>query len=201
MSLIELNTCLKKGDYMLCDLCNGEKCVVVGAMSFKSRPLGTIIVPNVKYSLCQVCGEKTIDYHESEKVHSYVVKKEAEALMSLPIGDFISLNEAAKILCVTKQAFSKNSRISRGFVYSVVVDGRTLYYKKSVEEFKRNGKDGRINLLTKPMPEKRSNVISFIPNISPQRGEMPKYFIPQPKAGHGASRFEKVFIEKRSVRC
>ena len=188
---------------MLCDLCNGTKNIVIGNISFKSRPLGNILVPNIKYSICCVCGEKSIDYHESKKIHNYVEKKEAEAIKLLPVGDFISLNESAKILEVTKQAFNKNSRITRGFIYSVEVDGRTLYYKKSVEEFKRNGKDGRISLCASSyVREKPSNVINFFPKSSVHKQRIPKYSVPSPRFASELSYFDREFVNnKRHIRC
>lgn len=156
---------------MLCDLCNGNRSIVIGGLSFKSRPLGTIYVPSIRYSKCRDCGDVSIDFEETKKINAYVEKKESEAIYSLPIGEFISLNEAAVILGKTKQAFSKDSRIKRGFIYYVVVDGRKLYYKKSVEEFKRTGKDGRINIqlsalgTQKTLRQHKSNITAFYPHI------------------------------------
>ncbi len=132
---------------MKCDLCNGEITTIIGSVNFKSKMLGTVSVPAIKHSKCMNCGEILIDYSESKKAHAYIIKREIETLKSLPIGDFISANIAADILGITKQAFSKHSRIKRGFIYSVTQDdGKKRYYKKSVEEFKRTGKDGRLAL-------------------------------------------------------
>lgn len=131
---------------MKCALCNGNLGTVIGSIQFKSKPLGNIFIPNIKHSVCCNCGDIIIDCEESGKIKRYLEEKETEAILSLPIGDFVSLNEAAQILGVTKQAFSKNPRIKRGMIYSVTKDNRKFYFKKSVEEFKRNGKDGRINI-------------------------------------------------------
>jgi hypothetical protein len=154
---------------MLCDLCNGSRSIVIGSISFKSKPLGTIFVPGIRHSTCRGCGEISIDFEETKKINAYVEKKEAEAILSLPIGDFISLNEAAIILGKTKQAFSKDSRIKRGFIYSVMVDNRKLYYKKSVEAFKQTGKDGRILInpkvieIYRPSHQHKSNITAYYP--------------------------------------
>lgn len=131
---------------MRCDICNGTKCKVIGSISFRSRPLGEILVPGIEHTKCCNCGDISIGYNETKKINKYILEKENEAISSLPIKHFISQNEAAEILNVSKQAFSKNSRIQRGFIYSVTIDNKKLYYKKSVEEFKRSGKDGRINI-------------------------------------------------------
>ncbi|WP_027360575.1 hypothetical protein [Desulforegula conservatrix] len=155
---------------MLCDLCNGNRSIVIGGLSFKSRPLGTIYVPSIRYSKCRDCGDVSIDFEETKKINAYIQKKESEAIYSLPIGEFISSNEASIILGKTKQALSKDSRIKRGFIYYVVIDGRKLYHKKSVEEFKRTGKDGRINIQSKIGAEKtlrqnKSNITVSYPHI------------------------------------
>lgn len=156
---------------MLCDLCNGTRSIIIGGLSFKSRPLGSIYVPSIRYSKCRDCGDVSIDFEETKKINTYIKKKEAEAICSLPIGEFISSNEAAVLLGKTKQAFSKDSRIKRGFIYHVVVDGRKLYYKKSVEEFKRTGKDGRINIqlstmeTQKTLRQHKSNITAYYPHI------------------------------------
>lgn len=131
---------------MRCDICNGTKCRIIGSIAFRSRPLGEILVPSIEHSKCSNCGDISIDYNETKKINKYIQEKENEAISSLPIKHFISQNEAADFLNISKQAFSKNSRIQRGFIYSVTIDNKKLYYKKSVEEFKRTGKDGRINV-------------------------------------------------------
>ncbi len=156
---------------MLCDLCNGTRSIIIGGLSFKSRPLGSIYVPSIRHSKCRDCGDVSIDFEETKKINAYIEKKEAEAICSLPIGEFISSNEAAVILGKTKQAFSKDSRIKRGFIYYVVVDGRKLYFKKSVVEFKRTGKDGRINLQLskmethKTLRQHKSNITAYYPHV------------------------------------
>jgi len=175
--------------YMRCDLCNGTRCIVIGSISFKSKPLGTIIVPSVRHSKCSDCGDISIDYNESTKINEYIQKKEREAISSLPIKDFVSTKEAYEILNISKQAFSKNSRIQRGFIYAVTIDDKKFYYIKSVEEFKRTGKDGRINIhkqasashTAKPSEIykrlARSTDKQIVFSINPRRNERGKQFI------------------------
>ncbi|QSV46240.1 helix-turn-helix domain-containing protein [Geobacter benzoatilyticus] len=154
---------------MRCDMCNGAVSSVIGSISFASKVLGRILVPHVKHSKCRDCGDISIDFNESKKIHDFISKKESDAIYSLPIGDFISLNEAADILGITKQAFSKHSRIKRGFIYSVTIDNKKLFYKKSVEEFKRTGKDGRIMLAPQKQEfyEKKKAHTNYIDAIIP----------------------------------
>ncbi len=137
---------------MLCPECDGTIDIIVGKLSFKSRMLGDIEVPRVTYKLCAGCQEITIAADESRGIDRYLSMRETSALGSLPVREFITLNEAASILEISKQAFSKNPRIKRGFIYFVSRGNSRLYLKKSVEEFVKNGKDGRIRLKEKVRP-------------------------------------------------
>lgn len=130
---------------MSCEICGGKLVLMVGFYPFSSKVVGQISVPNVKYTKCQNCHDILIDFDQSVIMTEYIKEQERKAITSIPIRDFISLNQAADLLGVTKQAFSKNERIKRGFVYSVETDGRVLYYRKSVEEFKKSG-DGRVRV-------------------------------------------------------
>lgn len=130
---------------MKCDNCGEETTMIVGNYPFFSNALGTISVPNVKFIKCGVCGDTYLSLQEAEKVTDFVREREIEAISGIPIGEFVSQNEAANILGMSKQAFSKNSRINRGFIYSIRIDGRSFFYRKSVEQFNNTG-DGRIRL-------------------------------------------------------
>lgn len=130
---------------MKCEMCNGKLSKVKEELEFSTPALGKLLIPNVTFFKCNECGEKLLTPEISNKVTDYVKTKEQEAINSLPIGEFISLNEAAEILGVTKQAFSKNPKIKRGWIYSTHIGERKYYYLKSVEFFKKK-KDGRIPL-------------------------------------------------------
>jgi YgiT-type zinc finger domain-containing protein len=130
---------------MKCEMCNGKLSKVKEELEFSTPALGKLLIPNVTFFKCNECGEKLLTPEISNKVMDYVKTKEQEAINSLPIGEFISLNEAAEILGVTKQAFSKNPKIKRGWIYSTNIGERKYYYLKSVEFFKKK-KDGRIPL-------------------------------------------------------
>jgi len=86
----------------------------------------------------------------AEKVTAFKKEKERELINKLPVGEFLSVNEVIDILQITKQAFSKNNKIKRGFIYYVEKGKKKLYHKKSVELFKKKG-DGRF-LLGKQQP-------------------------------------------------
>lgn len=130
---------------MSCDLCGVNTIKVTGNFPFNSKIVGRVMVPRVCYSKCPNCQDILVDFDQSIKISNHVKSLEAEAIKSIPIGEFISLNEAAEILGVTKQAFSKNPRIKRGLILSAKVGGRTVYWDKSVEEFRLTN-DGRISV-------------------------------------------------------
>ncbi len=132
---------------MNCALCNGPIIEKESLYAFKSVILGEIVIPCVSFEECSICGDRTLSLADSESVIRYVRKKEMEAIRKLPAGELISADEAAEILGVTKQAFSKNPKIKRGFIFSINVGKRTLYFKNSVLKFKDSG-DGRLQLST-----------------------------------------------------
>jgi hypothetical protein len=128
-----------------CDRCDGILNHNVGEVPFKSKIIGTLTVPGVHHLKCQKCGYYLISYEGAGTINAYLEEKETEAINSLPIGEFVSANKAAEILELTKQAFSKNKRIKRGFILSAEIDGKRLYNRRSVELFK-NTNDGRFLL-------------------------------------------------------
>jgi YgiT-type zinc finger domain-containing protein len=131
---------------IFCEICSSEIVKQVSRFPFKSKLLGDIAVPNVEQFVCVGCGKSFLSLAEGKKISSYVKEKEKRAVESQPFNAFVSLNEAAEILEVSKQAFSKNARIKKGLICSAVIDGKTLYLRNSVEEFKRTRKDGRVKL-------------------------------------------------------
>lgn len=128
---------------MRCDNCNGLIKEKTDNVPFRSVVLGTVLVPTISFNQCESCGERSFDRVASEKITSYVKEKEDEEIRKLPVSDFISANDAAKILSMTKQAFSKNKRINVGFIFSVIIDNRKYYNTKSLSLFQKNGRDGR----------------------------------------------------------
>jgi hypothetical protein len=113
-----------------------------GEVEFKSRSLGKVKVPNLRFLECDNCGERLISPEEGDKATDFIEKEEQKIINNLPIGEFVSTKEAAEILDITKQAFSKNQRIKGGLIYSTKIGERKYYHRKSVELFKEknNGK-------------------------------------------------------------
>lgn len=127
---------------MICNNCGKEYTKEFGQIEFKSKILGKILIPDISYYECKDCGEKLLNSKMSDKVDKVVAKEEQKAIGDLPICDFITAKDAAKILGITKQAFSKHHKIKKGLIYSVKIGNRKYYHRKSVEMFsdKDNGK-------------------------------------------------------------
>jgi hypothetical protein len=128
-----------------CEYCDGSVTKVKGVLPFKSKALGAVNVPDIEQHKCSMCGNTVISLNEADKVTAFIKNKEQEIINNLPACDFISLNQAAERLGITKQAFSKHPRIKRGFIYSITIDNKKYFYKRSVEAFKAT-KDGRVSL-------------------------------------------------------
>jgi len=95
---------------------------------------------------CPDCKSRLYTYETCKRIDAQVERMISDFLEQFPVKDYITLNEAAEILQISKQAFSKNSRIKRGFIYSRDIGGRRLFLKPSVIGFKNSG-DGRFNLV------------------------------------------------------
>lgn len=129
-----------------CEYCDGTVTRITGALPFKSKALGTVVsVPDIEQHKCSKCGNTVISLDEADKVADFIKNREQHIINNLPVSDFISLNQAADLLGVSKQAFSKHPRVKRGFIYSITIDNKKFFYKRSVEAF-RDTKDGRVSL-------------------------------------------------------
>lgn len=130
---------------MNCDECNAPIRESNGGIILKSKMLGDVFIPNILHRRCTQCGAFSLSAASAKQAADFISQKEAHAISRLPIGDFVSLNEAADILGVSKQAFNKNHRIKRGFIYQTNSSGKIRYYKPSVLAFKNTG-DGRVDV-------------------------------------------------------
>jgi len=110
---------------------------------------GAFRIPDIKQWQCHSvqCDCVVIDFEVAKYIEQCIDKKEADLINSLPIGDFVTGIEAAAILGITKQAFSKNRRIKNGFIISKKMEGRVFYYRPSVIVFSGPSRDGRILLI------------------------------------------------------
>jgi hypothetical protein len=128
-----------------CEYCDGTITKVKTVLSFKSKALGTIRIPDIEQHKCSKCDNTSLSLDEANKVSQFVRDKEQHVINNLPASDFISLNQAAELLGISKQAFSKHPRVKRNFIYFITIDNKKFFYKRSVEAF-RETKDGRVSL-------------------------------------------------------
>jgi hypothetical protein len=152
-----------------CEKCTGKSKECTDAVSFESKVVGKMLVPGVHQYKCPQCKSRLISYEGARTLFNYVKGKEADAVKSLPIGEFITAAQAIEILGVSKQAFSKNPRIKRGMILSVGIDGRNLYHKKSVELFKELN-DGRFMVNSAEAPKIVYKEVFILPSQN-----MPRY--------------------------
>lgn len=130
---------------MKCAECNGNLELITGDFKSKNKSLGNITIPEISYTKCNNCGVILLDPEMAQKITTFKKQREFELIKRLPVGDFLIVTEAIEILEITKQAFSKNNKIKRNFIYNVTIGNKKLYHKKSIELFKSQG-DGRFLL-------------------------------------------------------
>lgn len=152
---------------MRCYNCGNTLLEKRGSLQLPSDILNNYVVDNINYFSCPSCNEiiltdetwRRADETESRLIQQYVEK--------MPINGFVSASKAASILEMSRQALHKHRRISRGFVYSVNLDGKTFYNLKSLNLFKKIG-DGRFPLVKKTPSVKKEYVLITIP--APKKG-------------------------------
>ncbi len=142
---------------MNCSLCNSKTRHKKKDYVHKSKIIGEVLVPAIELRECRGCGNIKLSSEACDEVRNYVAEQEQNAIATLPADGLISAGQAAAILEVTKQAFSKNSKLKRGFVYSVMIGEKRAYFRSSVELFKKTG-DGRF-LITGWKPSVPKNAV------------------------------------------
>jgi len=131
---------------MKCFDCNTEFVLRFGDITINDYWVGPVTVSGIDYKECPVCGDRLYTLESSRKIDEAKKKKLDSLIAKLPIGDFVSIREARAILNnISRQAFHKNHRIKRGFIYAIKIDDRWFYNKKSVQQFHKTG-DGRFQL-------------------------------------------------------
>lgn len=134
-----------QGKPMNCSVCDSKTRLIFAEYPSDSSMLGQILVPGTELVECFGCGSRSLSSASANEISSYIGKLEECAITSLPASDFITAGQAAAILGVSKQAFSKNPKIKKGLVYYLTIGAKRYYLKSSVELFKAKG-DGRFRL-------------------------------------------------------
>ncbi len=146
---------------MKCALCDGVVRTRKGTIEFDNKVLGKVRVPNLTFYECNSCKDQLLTPHSSATASAYIKEKEQEAIDQMPIGDFVDANEAARILSITKQAFSKNPAIKRGLILSTTKGKRRFFLKKSVELFKEKGNGKFLLPLKKETPADYDKLLNW----------------------------------------
>lgn len=130
---------------MKCLDCKKDYVKVRKDCTFFSIIAGSVTVPNVTFTQCPKCKQKSLTPTEADIMVDFVKKKEKELILKQPLIHFVTVKQAVEILGVTDKAFRSNPKIKRGFIMSAEVGDRTFYLRRSVEMFKKT-QDGRYSL-------------------------------------------------------
>jgi hypothetical protein len=116
-----------------------------GNISINDRLTGPFVAKDVEYFKCKKCGEHFFPAETSKMIDASRREALDGLLSSFPISDFLSQPEAYAYLGISRQAFHKNKRIKRGFIYQYERGGTLFYLKRSVQAYLASG-DGRFPL-------------------------------------------------------
>jgi hypothetical protein len=130
---------------MQCCECGGTYILKTDRYIFDDPFVGAIYVEGKPYYKCDKCNEILLTHEIIDAIEVEREQRKFELLSEIPIKDFISISETLKLLGITRQAFHKNQKIKRGFIYKVKIGTSTLYLKQSLDLFIKNG-DGRFPL-------------------------------------------------------
>ena len=130
---------------MRCSECGGEMVFQHGTIEMASLCLGSFRLSDVDFWVCLECHERILPADTWAAADLEEERLIGERVAALPVGEFLSAAEAASLLGMSRQALHKHRRISRGFVYAIVIDKKRLYHRGSLDRFMRTG-DGRFLL-------------------------------------------------------
>ena len=130
---------------MKCSECGGEYISRTDCYDYPDPIVGTITIYGQPFFRCDSCGDSLLSEAMAHAIETERHNRISEFINNKPVKAFITAAEAATILGVTRQAFHKNHRIKRGFIYQTKLGYSTVYLKESVLKYKENG-DGRFPL-------------------------------------------------------
>jgi len=132
---------------MRCLKCGGELTKEKGSLMVNRDFIGSFTIDNVNYKRCNSCGNIRFPAPTAKAIEGKELKIREALIGKLPASELIGATAAAKILGISRQAMHKHVRIRRGFIYSIKIDDKLFYNKKSVRLYKEKG-DGRFQLTT-----------------------------------------------------
>lgn len=130
-----------------CEKCGSEMLPCSGNFSVTDKYAGSIVIENGSWSECIMCGEsaRIYSFEVANQIASVRSERIDTMLQSRPLREFVGAVTASAILGISKQAFSKNKRINRGFIFQTKFEEKTVFLRRSVEQFGISG-DGRFPL-------------------------------------------------------
>jgi hypothetical protein len=130
---------------MICYECGGTCYESTDPLEAGDKYIGKLTIEGLSHLVCEGCGSILYPPETARKIDAAKKARMQELIRRFPLDNFINTHETIDILGITKQALSKNKRISKGFIYSMKIGNIILYLKKSVLLYKSTG-DGRFPL-------------------------------------------------------
>lgn len=137
---------------MICNECGGNYRESTDPLELNDRFVGKFKIKDVSYRICEECGGILYPPETVRKIDVMRKERTQQLIRDFPLNSFISSHETTELLGISKQALSKNRRISKGFIYRTVIGNITLYLKRSVIQYKVTG-DGRFPLFRSEVPD------------------------------------------------
>ena len=126
---------------MKCPNCGSALKKRIGDIEVPDSRVGILAIHQAEYWECPNCGTKLYTPTTVAKIDDARKNKTEELIKEQPIGNFITLTEAARIIGISKQAVHKNRKI-----YGIKLGGKPVYLRKSVVMYKEI-RDGRFALV------------------------------------------------------
>jgi len=134
---------------MVCSRCNSTNIVKVkGGSFFSSKICDHIWIEDITHKRCKDCDLISIDFKEAVRVSEKIQQIHDQLILKLPIGGFISPQQAAEILGISVSTLKRTKgiiKVRRGMMF--------LYDKISVAKYKDTG-DGYYFILNRTVKDR-----------------------------------------------
>ena len=115
---------------MQCLECGGSYVENSERYIYKDPVVGDISVQGLKFYRCEKCDGVLFTLEMSYAIDKAISERKNQLIGNLPIRDFITASETARLLGVSRQALNKNRRIKRGFIHQTILGENIVYVKK-----------------------------------------------------------------------
>jgi len=142
---------------MKCPKCGEELKKEISDIEIFDSRVGLLLIRHAEYWECSGCATRLYTPKTVTRIDEKRDNKTKELIKKKPIGEFITLVEAARLLGISKQAVHKNRKI-----YGLKLGRKPVYLRKSVIMYKATH-DGRFPLYTSDAREWVTGVSCSIP--------------------------------------